>query len=128
MMPLISCAAEAERCASARTSDATTANPLPCSPARAGVAVAQSVASIEKVNQTISEVDVSSREQSTGIGQVGEAVAQMDSVTQQNAALVEQTAAATKHLDDQVQGLKKAINRFHIGGRSQPAFLSPSPA
>ena len=96
--------------------------------ARAGVAVAQSVASIEKVNQTISEVDVSSREQSTGIGQVGEAVAQMDSVTQQNAALVEQTAAATKHLDDQVQGLKKAINRFHIGGRSQPAFLSPSPA
>ena len=96
--------------------------------ARAGVAVAQSVASIEKVNQTISEVDASSREQSIGIGQVGEAVAQMDSVTQQNAALVEQTAAATRHLDDQVQGLKTAINRFRIGGRTQPAFLSPSPA
>jgi methyl-accepting chemotaxis protein len=91
--------------------------------ARAGVAVTQSVTSIEKVNQTISEVDVSSREQSTGIGQVGEAVAQMDSVTQQNAALVEQTAAATKHLDDQVQSLKAAINRFRIGGRTQPAFI-----
>ena len=96
--------------------------------ARAGVAVAQSVASIEKVNQTISEVDVSSREQSTGISQVGEAVAQMDSVTQQNAALVEQTAAATKHLDDQVQGLKTAIDRFRIGGRSAPAFMRLSAA
>ena len=90
--------------------------------AKAGSAVAQSVSSIEKVNQTISEVDVSSREQSTGISQVGEAVAQMDSVTQQNAALVEQTAAATRHLDDQVQSLKAAINRFRIGGRTQPAF------
>ena len=35
---------------------------------------------------------------------------------------------ATGHLNDQAQGLKVAINRFHIGGRSQPAFFSPSPA
>ena len=49
-----------------------------------------------------------------GISQVGEAVGQMDMVTQQNAALVEETAAATKNLDDQVQGLKAQISRFRI--------------
>ena len=91
----------------------------------AGQAVALAVQSIEGVNQTISEVDVASKEQSTGIGQVGEAVAQMDQVTQQNAALVEETAAATKHLDDQVQGLKTAINRFTMGpvSASSPHLL-----
>jgi methyl-accepting chemotaxis protein len=81
---------------------------------RAGAAVKDAVQSIENVTATIAEVDNASQEQSMGIGQVGEAVGQMDSVTQQNAALVEETAAATKNLDDQVQGLKAQINRFRI--------------
>jgi methyl-accepting chemotaxis protein len=88
----------------------------------AGEAVALAVQSIESVNQTIYEVDVASKEQSSGIGQVGEAVAQMDTVTQQNAALVEETAAATKHLDEQVQGLKAALNRFTIRPSNPTAF------
>lgn len=81
---------------------------------RAGEAVMFAVKSIESVNQAIFEVDIASKEQATGIGQVGDAVAQMDSVTQQNAALVEETAAATKHLDEQVQGLKIALGQFTL--------------
>lgn len=81
---------------------------------RAGEAVSEAVHSIEAVSVTIAEVDSASKEQSMGISQVGEAVGQMDMVTQQNAALVEETAAATKNLDDQVQGLKAQINRFRI--------------
>jgi methyl-accepting chemotaxis protein len=81
---------------------------------QAGAAVMDVVRSIDNVTLTIGEVDNASKEQSTGIGQVGEAVGQLDTVTQQNAALVEETAAATKNLDDQVQGLKAQINRFRI--------------
>jgi len=81
---------------------------------QAGAAVMDVVRSIENVTLTIAEVDNASKEQSMGIGQVGEAVGQLDTVTQQNAALVEETAAATKNLDDQVQGLKAQINRFRI--------------
>ncbi|MFY7904763.1 MAG: methyl-accepting chemotaxis protein [Burkholderiaceae bacterium] len=81
---------------------------------QAGAAVMDVVRSIDNVTLTIAEVDNASKEQSTGIGQVGEAVGQLDTVTQQNAALVEETAAATKNLDDQVQGLKAQINRFRI--------------
>ncbi len=66
------------------------------------------------MNQTIAEVDLASKEQAMGIGQVGEAVSQMDQVTQQNAALVEETAAATKNLDDQVQELKQQLARFRL--------------
>jgi methyl-accepting chemotaxis protein len=85
---------------------------------RAGEAVEASLHHIERVNQTIAEVDLASREQSTGIGQVGEAVSQMDQVTQQNAALVEETAAATQNLDDQVQGLKNQLARFKLHASS----------
>ena len=81
---------------------------------RAGKAVEASVQNIERVNQTIAEVDLASKEQAMGIGQVGEAVSQMDRVTQQNAALVEETAAATKNLDDQVQTLKHQLGRFRL--------------
>jgi methyl-accepting chemotaxis protein len=81
---------------------------------QAGAAVMDVVRSIDNVTLTIAEVDNASKEQSMGIGQVGEAVGQLDTVTQQNAALVEETAAATKNLDDQVQGLKAQINRFRI--------------
>lgn len=84
---------------------------------QAGAAVMDVVRSIEHVTMTIAEVDNASKEQSMGIGQVGEAVGQLDTVTQQNAALVEETAAATKNLDDQVQGLKAQINRFRIARR-----------
>ncbi|MDP3133062.1 MAG: methyl-accepting chemotaxis protein, partial [Burkholderiaceae bacterium] len=80
----------------------------------AGGAVSAAVHNIKNVTTIISEVDNASREQAMGISQVGDAVGQMDTVTQQNAALVEETAAATKNLDHQVQGLKQQISRFQI--------------
>jgi len=91
----------------------------------AGTAVQDAVQSIENVNVTVAEIDHASKEQSAGIGQVGEAVGQIDSVTQQNAALVEETAAATKNLDEQVQGLKTQLSRFriHPGAGNMPLML-----
>ncbi len=89
---------------------------------QAGQAVTQVVASIQQVNQSVSDVTVANGEQKTGIVQVGEAVSQLDHMTQQNAALVEETAAASKNLDDQVQALKTTINRFKIGHLTTPEF------
>ncbi|MEK6295388.1 MAG: methyl-accepting chemotaxis protein, partial [Paraburkholderia tropica] len=54
--------------------------------------------------------------QSTGIEEVNQAVVQMDNVTQQNAALVEEAAAAAKSLEDQAQRLREAVSVFHLAG------------
>lgn len=86
---------------------------------KAGDAVKSVVGSIERVNATVSEVAMSTREQAEGIDQIGQAVVQLDQATQQNAALVEETTAATTNLNDQVQSLKHQISRFRIGAVSQ---------
>jgi methyl-accepting chemotaxis protein len=86
---------------------------------KAGDAVKSVVGSIERVNATVSEVAMSTREQAEGIDQIGQAVVQLDQATQQNAALVEETTAATTNLNDQVQSLKQEISRFRIGTVSQ---------
>lgn len=69
------------------------------------------------------EIATASDEQSRGIEQVSQAVAEMDGVTQQNAALVEQSAAAAAALEDQANYLRQAVATFKIqeAGRSQPA-------
>ncbi len=92
--------------------------------AKAGDSVGTVVGSIEKVNQTVAEVALSTKEQSSGIGQVGEAISVLDQATQQNAALVEETAAASKNLDDQVQSLTVAINRFRIAGKASGKYMA----
>jgi methyl-accepting chemotaxis protein len=61
------------------------------------------------------EINSASREQSTGVNQVGEAVGQMDQVTQQNAALVEESAAAAESLKQQAQQLVSAVAVFKLG-------------
>lgn len=66
------------------------------------------------MNTTVGDVAVATREQSDGIDQIGQAVMQLDQATQQNAALVEETSAATSNLDDQVQALKQQISGFRI--------------
>lgn len=81
---------------------------------KAGDAVTVAVQAIQKVDVSVSSIELASREQSTGIAQVGLAVAQIDQTTQQNAALVEETAAAARSLDDQVQVLTDSINRFRL--------------
>ncbi|MDT7514810.1 methyl-accepting chemotaxis protein [Rhodoferax mekongensis] len=89
---------------------------------QAGEAVSKVVVSIQQVNQSVTEVTRANGEQRSGIRQVGEAIALLDQMTQQNAALVEENAAASKNLDQQVQSLKKMISRFRIGHMATAEF------
>ncbi|RRR82116.1 chemotaxis protein, partial [Streptococcus pneumoniae] len=70
--------------------------------------------SVQRVTDIMGEIAAASAEQSTGIGQVGQAVTQMDSVTQQNAALVEQAAAAASSLESQADDLKRSVSMFRV--------------
>ena len=68
-------------------------------------------------------VDIASamQEQSTGVTQMGEAITQLDQATQQNAALVEETAAASQSLDDQARELVASVAAFQIDRRALQA-------
>ncbi|RQR37228.1 methyl-accepting chemotaxis protein [Burkholderia sp. Bp9142] len=81
----------------------------------AGARMTEIVRSIDRVADIMGEVSAASAEQSTGIEQIGLAVAQMDEVTQQNAALVEQAAAAASSLDEQAARLRAAVSVFRLG-------------
>ncbi|MCU6226786.1 methyl-accepting chemotaxis protein II, partial [Morganella morganii] len=72
------------------------------------------VSAVTRVTDIMSEIASASDEQSRGIDQIGVAVTEMDKVTQQNAALVEQSAAAAASLEDQASKLTQAVSVFHI--------------
>jgi methyl-accepting chemotaxis protein len=78
----------------------------------AGTTIGEVVVSIKHVTELMSEISIASREQSDGVAQVGEAIAQMDYVTQQNAALVEQMAAAASSLKTQAGELVSTVAVF----------------
>jgi len=80
----------------------------------AGAAMQEILASVQKVSDTISEITQASKEQSQGIGQVNQAVSGLDQMTQQNAALVEQSAAAAASLKDQANKLTQSMAIFLI--------------
>lgn len=80
----------------------------------AGQTMTEVVASITSVTNIMSEIMHASREQSDGIEQVNQAIIQMDEVTQQNAALVEQAAAAAQSLQDQAQQLVHVVGVFTL--------------
>lgn len=80
----------------------------------AGQTMQEIVASVRRVNDIIGEIAAASQEQSSGIDQVNKAVSQMDEVTQQNAALVEEAAAAAGALQSQAQSLAEAVDVFRI--------------
>ncbi|CAB3754039.1 MULTISPECIES: methyl-accepting chemotaxis protein, partial [Burkholderia] len=82
---------------------------------RAGEAMRSVSVSITRVVQTMSEITSASVEQSVGIEQVNQAVTQMDQLTQQNAALVEEVAAAAASLNDQTAHLMQAVSVFELG-------------
>jgi methyl-accepting chemotaxis protein len=77
------------------------------------------VASVKKVTDIVAEIAAASREQSTGIEQVNKAVMQMDQTTQQNAALVEEAAAASQAIVEQAQALSAMIARYDVGADKQ---------
>jgi methyl-accepting chemotaxis protein len=76
------------------------------------------------VTDTVAEISLASREQATGIDQVNMAVSQMDGVTQQNASLVEQAAAAANSLESQASSLAEAIAVFRTHSDAQANRLN----
>jgi methyl-accepting chemotaxis protein len=81
---------------------------------QAGATMHEVVGAINRVSSIMGEINAASSEQSTGVAQVGEAVSQMDRTTQQNAALVEQSAAAAESLRRQADRLVDAVSAFTI--------------
>ena len=100
----------------------------------AGKTMEDVVASVRRVSDIVAEISAASAEQSTGIGQVNQAIVQMDGVTQQNAALVEEAAAAAESLQQQAATLVALVGEFRVEGdaQAQPAartaIASPAPA
>jgi methyl-accepting chemotaxis protein len=88
---------------------------------RAGTTLTEIVASIGPVAAIVSEIVSASSAQSTGIDQVSAALAQMDEVTQQNSALVEQNAAAAKALEQQSRAMAERISTFRLADAPQAA-------
>jgi len=89
---------------------------------RAGATMADVVTSIRHVNDIVGEISAASAEQSTGVAQVSEAVGQMDQNTQQNAALVEQSAAAARSLQTQAERLVQAVSIFQLAHYAPSSF------
>jgi methyl-accepting chemotaxis protein len=82
----------------------------------AGNTMTEIVASVQRVSDIIGEISAAASEQSSGIGQINGAVTQLDQMTQQNAALVEQSAAAAESLKEQSSQLAAALAGFQLGG------------
>ena len=93
------------------------------------------VTSIKQVADIMGEITAATQEQSHGIGEVNQAIAQMDEMTQQNAALVEQAAAAAESMQDQASVLAQAVAVFQLGAAQEetaapaytPAIAAPAP-
>ena len=81
---------------------------------QAGSTMDEVVASVQRVTGILREISLASAEQTTGISQINEAIIQMDDVTQQNAALVEQAAAAAQSMREQASHLSEVVGVFRL--------------
>ena len=101
---------------------------------QAGHSMQEMINAIGRVTDIMAEISAASREQSSGVSQVGEAITQMDRTTQQNAALVEESAAAADNLRSQAVQLVQAMAFFQVneGGTARPgpaaAQAAPRPS
>ncbi|MFM0740637.1 methyl-accepting chemotaxis protein [Paraburkholderia xenovorans] len=93
----------------------------------AGRTMTEIIGAVQRVTDIMGEIAAASEEQSSGIDQVARAVTQMDEVTQQNAALVEEAAAAASSLEDQAGKLRTAVAVFQLeeSGYKAPAVTAP---
>jgi methyl-accepting chemotaxis protein len=89
----------------------------------AGQTMGDIVAQVKRVTDLIGEITSATLEQSSGIGQVNQAVTQLDQMTQQNAALVEQSAAAAQSLKDQADRLAEAVAMFKVSQAEAKAVI-----
>ena len=81
---------------------------------------------VKKVTDIVSEIAAASAEQSSGIEQVNKAITQMDEMTQQNAALVEEAAASSKSMEEQAEALQRLMGFFKVEGGAATAALAPA--
>jgi methyl-accepting chemotaxis protein len=90
---------------------------------RAGTTMNEVVSSIRRVTDLMGQISVASAEQSMGVSQVGEAVKLMDTVTQQNAAMVEEMAASAMSLKSRAEELVKVVSEFKLDRNERPMLL-----
>jgi methyl-accepting chemotaxis protein len=95
---------------------------------QAGASMGDIVASVRQVNAVIERISVASSDQAEGIAEVNLAVVRMDDMTQQNAALVEQAAAAAASLHEQTVNLAQAVALFKIDGQAPALHADPDAA
>jgi methyl-accepting chemotaxis protein len=98
---------------------------------QAGKTMDEVVASVKKVSDIVAEITNAGREQEVGIEQINQAITEMDTVTQQNAALVEQAAAASASMQEQAENLSRVVSVFKLeqnAARPVAAAAPPRPA
>ena len=94
--------------------------------AEAGQTMGEIVNAVKRVTDIMNEISAATQEQTSGIEQVNQAVTQMDQVTQQNAALVEEAAAAAGALEEQAQKLNGVVSVFRLSGSHAVAAQPPA--
>ncbi|ELX10012.1 methyl-accepting chemotaxis protein I [Janthinobacterium sp. HH01] len=92
----------------------------------AGVTMGEIVSSVQHVADIMGEITVASQEQSSSIEQVNIAITQMDEMTQQNAALVEQASAAAESMREQAKALSEQVSQFKINNAGPTAARGPA--
>ena len=92
---------------------------------QAGSTMQDIVQSVQRVTDMIGEITAASTEQSAGIAQVNQAVGNLDQMTQQNAALVEESTAAAQSLREQAEQLAQAVSQFKVSGAAADAMAAP---
>ena len=95
---------------------------------QAGATMNDIVASVRKVSDIIGEITLAGNEQTVGIEQINEAMGKLDAMTQQNAALVEQAAAAAESMHEKTSGLVQMVNVFTLDHRVAPRRALQVPA
>src|SRR6202007_341622 len=91
---------------------------------QAGKALERIVAQVAEINLVVAEIAASAQEQSTGLAQVNTAITQMDQVPQQNAAMVEESTAASHSLQHEADDLARLLGRFQLSGAGQAVTRS----
>jgi len=95
---------------------------------QAGKTMDEIVSSVKRVTDIMSEITAASLEQSQGIEQVNQTITQMDEVTQQNAALVEEATASARSLEEQAGGLSHSVSQFRLIEAHNDRYAMPPPA
>ncbi|MBM0108385.1 MCP four helix bundle domain-containing protein [Steroidobacter sp. S1-65] len=91
-----------------------------------GKSLSDIVTGVVKVTEIVAEIAAATSEQSTGIDQINHSIANMDTATQQNAALVEESAAAAKSMQQQAQRLQELVSFFRFGSQARMSYHTSS--